>query len=119
MFEKREILRAIGEIAYVIARAGDGVQSEERERFHAILHKYLDFDSWSAISRFEMLEEKHPDPEKAFEYALAELKKYKSHMTSELTALTLGTATEVANAYHGQNPQELSYIQRLKEVLDV
>lgn len=118
MYEKREIYRAIAEVAYAIARAGDGLQSEEREKFYQIIQGNLDFDAWSAQSRFELMEKIHPSPEKAFDYALGELKKYEDHLTPELKESTLRIAEAVANAYAGKNSDEDKFLQRLKSFLD-
>lgn len=118
MYEKRELYRAIAEVAYAIARAGDGLQAEEREQFYAIINKHLDFDSWSAISRFEILEEIHPDPNNAFEYALSEIRKNKHYLTPELKNHALEVVEAVAQAYQGKNIQELNLIERFKKTMD-
>ncbi|MGK7392441.1 MAG: hypothetical protein ACNS60_18955 [Candidatus Cyclobacteriaceae bacterium M2_1C_046] len=118
MYEKRELYRAIAEVAYAIARAGDGLQSEEREQFFSIINSHLDFDSWSALSRFEILEEMHPDPMNAYEYALSEIRKYKHYLTPEIKAHGMEVANAVAEAYHGKNIQELNLLDRFKKALE-
>src|SRR5690242_9513251 len=55
--EKREIYRSIAELAYVIAMADKGLSAEERFAFTKIAEEELDFESWAAQSRFELLDE--------------------------------------------------------------
>ena len=118
MYEKRELYRAIAEAAYAVARAGDGLQSEERERFYNIIQQPLDFDSWSAESRFELLDKMHPNPSKAFEYALGEIKKYKNYLTPDLKEHALHVIKAVADAYNGNNIEELELISRFKKAVE-
>lgn len=118
MYEKREIYRSVAEVAYAIARAGDGLQAEEREQFYLILSKKLDFDSWSAQSRFDLLEEMHPDPMKAFAYAISEIKKYKSHLTPEMKNHAIEVVEAVAHAYNGKNIHEQDLIERFKNAME-
>ena len=54
MFEKREIHRAIGELAYVISKAQSGHELDEKKAFYEIIERELKFDAWAAESRFEI-----------------------------------------------------------------
>ncbi len=117
MFEKREIHRAIGELAYVIAKAGDGPQLEEKKAFYEIIEQELNFDAWSAESRFEILDEKiHPTLEHAYNEAIHEFKIHKDKLTPELKEITLRVVKKVAMAYH---PSEIKdfIIDRLERDL--
>ena len=83
--EKREIYRAIAELAYVVAKADKGLSAEERIAFYKIAAEDLDYESWAAQSRFELLDDViHPSIEKAYNDAIHELRKYKDHFTDEL-----------------------------------
>ena len=119
MFEEREIYRAIAEVAYAIARAGDGMQSEERQEFYSIIKRELDYKSWMAESRFDLLDEMHMDPSNAFDYAISELKKYRNFVTPEMKEKALNVANAVALAYHGKNPMENDYLTQLQEAFEI
>jgi tellurite resistance protein len=54
--ERLEILRSIAEMAYVIAKADKGLSSEERIAFNKIIVEELQYDSWAAQSRFDLLD---------------------------------------------------------------
>ncbi|UII30517.1 hypothetical protein LVD17_19685 [Fulvivirga ulvae] len=99
MFEKREIYRAIGELAYVIAKAGDSLRLEEKKAFMAIVEEELRFDAWAAESRFEILDEKvHPSLEHAYNEALHEFRLHKDQLTPELKEKTIKVVKKVAEA---------------------
>ncbi len=117
MIEEREIYRAIGELAYVIAKVSDRLQLEEKKAFYDIIEKELNFDAWSAESRFEILDEKvHPTIEHAYNEAIHEFKIHKDKLTPELKAITLKVMKRIANAYH---PSEIKdfIIDRLEKDL--
>ncbi|MEO1050117.1 MAG: hypothetical protein AAFX87_05815 [Bacteroidota bacterium] len=83
--EKNEVYRAIGELAYVVAKVKDGLKLEEKKTFFDIVEKELEFDAWAAESRFELLDEViHPTVDHAYNEAIHELKKYKVHFTDDL-----------------------------------
>ncbi len=117
--DKREIYRAIGELAYVVAKADKGLSAEERKAFRRIMSEDLDFDSWSAISRFELLDEvTHPSIDKAYNEAIYELKKHKDHLTPLLKAKTLLVTQKIAATFNGLSANEAFIIDRLKKDLD-
>ncbi|UII24908.1 hypothetical protein LVD15_16540 [Fulvivirga maritima] len=99
MFEKREIYRAIGELAYVIAKATNGLQPEEKAAFMQIIKEELKFEAWAAESRFEILDEKiHPTIDHAYNEALHGLKLYKEQLTPELKTTAVTVLRKVAQA---------------------
>ena len=117
MFEKREIYRAIGELAYVIAIARKGLQLEEKKAFFDIIEKELNYNAWAAESRFEILDEKiHPTIDHAYNEAIHEFKLYKAHLTPELKEITLRVVESVANTFEKTDIQEF-IIDRLKNDL--
>lgn len=116
MFEKREIYRAIGELAYIIAKV-DGLRLEEKKAFMEVVEEELKFDAWAAESRFEILDEKvHPTLEHAYNEALHEFKLYKDHLTPELKAKTLKVLKKVAETC-GKSEMKDFIIDRLEHDL--
>lgn len=117
MFEEREIYRAIGELAYVIATAGDNVHLDEKKAFYKIVEKELKLEAWAAESRFEILDEKvHPTLEHAYNEAIHEFKIHKEKLTPQLKEITLKVVREVANAYHPSEVKDF-VIDRLEHDL--
>ncbi|TRX49483.1 hypothetical protein FNH22_27080 [Fulvivirga sp. M361] len=117
MYEKREIHRAIGELAYVISRAQTGHELDEKKAFFKIIEKELDFDAWSAESRFEILDEKiHPTIDHAYNEAIHEFRRYKKYLTPELKDTTLRVIEAVARIYYKSEVQQF-VIDRLKNDL--
>jgi hypothetical protein len=87
--DKREIYRAIAEMAYVIAKAEHGISAEEKIAFFNIIEEELKGDSWIAHSHFELLDEVTlPSIDKAYNAALFELNKHKGKFTPELRQST-------------------------------
>jgi hypothetical protein len=118
MLEKTEIHRAIGELAYVIAKVGDGLHLEEKKAFFEVIERELNFDAWAAESRFEILDEKiHPTIEHAYNAAIHEFKIHKSLLTPELKATTLRVVKTVATAYHKSEMKDF-IIDRLERDLN-
>ncbi|UII23925.1 hypothetical protein [Fulvivirga ligni] len=118
MFELREIHRAIGELAYVIAKASKGLSLEEKKAFMEIVEAELSMDAWAAESRFEILDEKlHPSIDHAYNEAIHEFKLYKSHLTPELKKKTLTVARKVAEVC-GKTEMEEFILDRLERDLN-
>ena len=116
--EKREIYRAIAELAYVVAKADKGLSAEERMAFYKIAATDLDYDSWAAQSRFELLDEViHPSIEKAYNDAIHELKKYKEHFTPDLKDKAILVLQKVAASCNGLSANEAFIIDRFKKDL--
>jgi uncharacterized tellurite resistance protein B-like protein len=110
--EKREIYRAIAEMAYVIAKADRGLSADEKFAFTKIVEEELALNSWIAQSRFELLDEvTQPSIDLA-------LKKYKEHLTPELVAIALKVMNRVAESCSGFSAKEKLIIDRFKNDLD-
>jgi len=113
--EKREIYRAIAEMAYVIAKADKGLSADERMAFNNIVEEELQLNSWIAQSRFELLDEiTQPSIDQAYNEALHDLKKYREYLTEDLKARTLRVVTRVAESCSGYSEKERIIIDRLK-----
>ena len=113
--EKREIYRSIAEMAYVIAKADRGLSAEERIAFQRIIQEELDYDSWAAQSRFELLDEViDPSIEKVYNDAVHDLRKYKDHFTDDLKQKSVRVIQRVAEACSGFSEKEAFIIDRFK-----
>jgi tellurite resistance protein len=116
--QKRELYRAIAEIAYVVAKADKGLSAEERIAFKSIISKELDYESWVAQSRFELLDEiTQPSIDIAYNEAIADFKRYKDHLTPELKEKAIHVFTQVAEACGGFSSKEKFVIDRFKQDL--
>lgn len=114
--EKKEIYRAIGEMAYAVAKAQKGLTSTEKIAFFKIVEEELDYDAWAAQSRFELLEEvTHPTIEHAYNEAINELKKYKQHFTPELQIKAVKVLERVAESFLGTSEAQQFIIDRFKK----
>ncbi len=114
--EKREIIRALSEMAYVIAKSERGISSEERIAFFNIIEEELGTDAWIAQSHFEVLDEVTlPTLDKAYNAALFELRKHKSHFTPELRTKSLRILQRVADSFGGIGENEAFIIDRFKK----
>jgi uncharacterized tellurite resistance protein B-like protein len=118
--EKREIYRSIAEMAYVIAKADHGLSAGERIAFQRIIQEELDYDSWAAQSRFELLDEViEPSIEKVYNEAIHDLRKYKDHFNDDLRLKTLRVIQRVAEACSGFSDKEALIIDRFKKDLKI
>jgi hypothetical protein len=116
--EKREIYRAIAEMAYVIAKSDKGLSVEEKQTFNNIVERELELHSWIAISRFELLDEvTQPSIDIAYNEALHDLKKYRSHLTTELKDKAIYVMTKVAESCSGFSEKEKLIIDRFRSDL--
>ena len=116
--EKREIYRAIAELAYVVAKADKGLSAEERIAFYKIASEDLDYDSWAAQSRFELLDDvTHPSIDKAYNDAMHELKKYRDVFTTEMKDKALLVLQKLAASCNGLSANEAFIIDRFKKDL--
>jgi uncharacterized tellurite resistance protein B-like protein len=114
--EKRELFRAIAEMAYVIAKADHGLSAEERMAFNKIVEQELDFESWAAQSRFELLDEvTQPTMEKAYNEAIHDFRKYKSHLTEDIKRKAVVVMQKVAESCSGFSEKEAKILERFKK----
>jgi tellurite resistance protein len=116
--QKREIYRAIAEIAYVVAKSDKGLSSEERIAFNKIIETELDYESWVAQSRFDLLDEvTQPSINEAYNEAINNFRKYKDHLTPELKEKALRVFIQVAETCGGFSEKEKFVIDRFKQDL--
>jgi uncharacterized tellurite resistance protein B-like protein len=116
--ERIELFRAIAEMAYVIAKADRGLSAQERMAFHKIVEEELEFESWAAQSRFELLDEvTQPTIEVAYNEAIHDFKKYKKHLTSDLKKKAIIVLEKVAEACSGFSEHEVLILEKFKSDL--
>ncbi|MCK6618388.1 MAG: hypothetical protein L6Q51_12175 [Cyclobacteriaceae bacterium] len=116
--QKREIYRSIAEVAYVIAKADKGLSPTERMAFTNIIKEELEYDSWVAQSRFELLDEvTKPSPEEAYKDAMNDFKRYKSHLTPELKETAKRVVRRVADSCCGFSAKEAMILGRFENDL--
>lgn len=115
---RREIYRAIGELSYVVAKADHGLSAEEKAAFYRIAREELDFDSWAAESRFELLDEVvQPSIDRAYNEALHELRKYSEAMTDDLKQKAMTVLQRVAATCQGLSAKETFVLDRFRKDL--
>jgi hypothetical protein len=113
--ERQEIYRGIAEMAYVIAKADKGLSAEERIAFQKIIQDELAYESWAALSRFELLDEiTQPSVEVAYNEAMHDFRKYKSFLTTELKETCLRVMQKVADSCSGFSEKEASILKRFR-----
>lgn len=118
--EKREIYRAIGELAYVVAKADKGLSAREKMAFFQIAKEELDYESWAAQSRFDVLDEiVNPSIEQAYNDAIHEFKKYKDHLTDELKEKSLRVLQRMAVCCDGLSANEAFVLDRFRKDLSM
>lgn len=115
----REIYRSIAEVAYVIAKADKGLSSTERIAFNSIIQEELDYNSWVAQSRFELLDEvTQPSLEEAYTDAMIDLKRYKGSLTPELKEKAKRVVKRVAESCCGFSAKEALILVKFERDLD-
>lgn len=116
--EKLEILRGIAEMAYVVAKADKGLSAEERIAFHKIIEEELEFESWAAQSRFDLLDEViQPSIDNAYNEAIHDFKRYKDHLTPDLKSKAIRVMKKVAESCSGFSEKEEAIINRFTKDL--
>jgi hypothetical protein len=84
--------------------------------FNKIVVEELDFESWAAQSRFELLDEvTQPTMEKAYNEAIHDFRKYKNHLTEELKGKAILVMQKVAESCSGFSEQEAIVLDRFKK----
>jgi hypothetical protein len=113
--EKREIIRAIAEMAYVMAKAEHGISAEERIAFFRIIEEEMGTDSWIAQSHFELLDEVTlPALNNAYNAAIFELRKHREHFTPDLKERAVRVLQRVAESFGGTGENEAFVLDRFK-----
>ena len=115
----REIYRSIAEVAYVIAKADKGLSATERIAFNTIIQEELDYESWVAQSRFELLDEvTQPSLEEAYKDAMIDLKRYKGSLTPALKEKAKRVVKRLADACGGFSAKEALILVKFERDLE-
>jgi len=118
MHYDREIYSAVGELAYVITKAHDGLQSEERREFVDLIEEELGDNGLAATSRFELLDEvTNPTIEEAYNAAMSKLRNVRGHVDEPIKEKMLDILKKVALSYKGINEVEAFVLGRIKQDL--
>lgn len=118
MHYDREIYSAVGELAYVITKAHDGLQYEERKEFTDLIEEELGEHGLAATSRFELLDEvTNPSLEEAYNAAMNKLRTVKDHVDEPIKKKMLEILKKVALSYKGIDQVEQFILGRIKQDL--
>ena len=116
--ERIEIYQAIGELAYVVAKSDHDLTFAEKEAFYKIAKEELDYDSWAARDRFDLLDRvTQPTIYLAYFDALEELKKHGAAFTTELKEKALLVLQRFAACCEGLNANEAFVLARFRNDL--
>ena len=110
-----ELIKAIGELAYVVAKAHDNIVLKEKEMFYQILHENFGEFGDVAKDRFDLLcEVTNPIIIHAYNNAIHDLKKNKRQIDKQFIQLATETLNSVAMVHQGKNDFQLFILDRLK-----
>jgi uncharacterized tellurite resistance protein B-like protein len=116
MHYDREIYSSVGELAFVITKAHDGLQSEEKRAFIDLIEEELGDNGLAATSRFELLDEiTNPTIEEAYNAAMIKLRKVRDHVDQDIKNKILDILKKVAMSYRGINEVEEFILGRIKQ----
>ncbi|NJL13171.1 MAG: hypothetical protein HC913_09350 [Microscillaceae bacterium] len=115
--EERNLYRAVGELAFVIARADNILEQEERKAFHEVVLEELGEHSWIAEDRFQLIAETPAsDVESTYHHVMYLIWQNQRGLTKELVHKFISVicrVAEVANIHKNQQ----GYIDRFRHDL--
>ena len=112
--EEINIYRAISSLAFALAKADGNIQDVEKEAFIEILQEEFGKDSWSAVSRFDLLEDLNPSVENTYNEAMGVLRMYKKTFTPIVKEKAVRILLKVAESFRGITEMESIFIERFK-----
>ena len=113
---KREIYRAIAELAYAIGKVDGKLQDSEKKAFKEIIIEEFDLESWPAESRFDILDASvRPKVEHAFNGAISTIKQQQSNFGPDIKNACIRVLERVADAHKGTEEMEMFFIERFKK----
>lgn len=109
----KDLYRAIGELAYVIARTDNQTNNLERKVFQEAIKEELGKDSWVASDRFDNLYDQSVkiDPEKTYHHAIYLMKIHQEILTEELIEKFINVLEKVGGV-SGISDEERILIER-------
>ncbi|GAB4396977.1 MAG: hypothetical protein OHK0053_12340 [Microscillaceae bacterium] len=115
--EERNLYRAVGELAFVIARSDNILHHEERKAFHEVVLEELGEHSWIAEDRFQLIADTPAsDVESAYHHVLYLIRQNQRGLTKDLVhkfIRVICRVAEVANIHKNQQ----GYIDRFRHDL--
>lgn len=112
---ERELYRAVGELAFVIAKADKILRESEKEAFRKVIREDLGVSGWIAEDRFNMIEHTPTsDLDSSYNHVIFLIKKNSAGLTEDLKNRFIHVITkvaEVAGVHHSQK----ALINRFKE----
>lgn len=114
---RSNLYRAVGELAFVIAKSDNILRDSERQAFYQVIRKNFGVNSWVAEDRFNLIE-KTPttDVESSYNQVIFNIKRNREGLTPNLVKrfiMVIGEVAEVA----GVHEKQAEYINRFKEDL--
>ncbi|HAS40356.1 MAG TPA: hypothetical protein DCS93_07745 [Microscillaceae bacterium] len=113
--EERDLYRAIGDLAYVIATVDGVLSNSEKIVFQEAIKEDLGENSWLALDRFEQLENEYIDRDLEVTYnrVMFIIRKNQQALTQEHIDTFISILEKVAGVY-GISEEEMSVITQFK-----
>jgi uncharacterized tellurite resistance protein B-like protein len=121
MTEIENLHYAIGELAYAIARADGKVQTEEKEKFHAIVKAELrckDYAFEVSDIIFQIINKDNNDSETTYKWAMDQIKLNRRYLSPELKKTFIRVMEKVAIAFPPVTKSEQNLIDRFKNDIE-
>jgi hypothetical protein len=114
--EVRNLYRAIGELAYVLAKIDKSLSQVERLVFQEAIKEELGKDSWLAKDRFEMLENQgiKADLEQTYNRVLFAIRQNRLGLNEDLIEKFIAVLEKVGGV-SGITDEEIAIIERFRE----
>ncbi len=119
----QKLYYALGELAYVMAKADGKIQNEEKEKLHDLVigstsEHSIDFDYSEII--FQVLEKENMDSKTTYEMAMDKFKKLSYFFKDDegMKERFLNTLQQIADAYPEESPDEEAWMVRIRKDFD-
>lgn len=118
--QQKDLYRAMGELAYAIAKSDKVLSKEEREAFLMVIDQDLGRESWLAKDRFEMLENQliQTNIEKTYNHVMYLLKINKDALTGDIVKKFKDVVNSIAQATVQMTEEEKSLLNRFHQDLN-
>lgn len=115
--EERNLYRAVGELAFVIAKADNILRDSERKAFQQVIHEDFGENSWLVEDRFKLIE-KTPttDVESTYHHVIYMIKQNQQGLSQDLVDKFIHVISQVAEVADVHQNQKV-YINRFQEDL--
>ena len=115
--EERNLYRAVGELAFVIAKADNILRDSERKAFQKVIHEDFGENSWLVEDRFKLIE-KTPtsNVESTYNHVIYMIKQNQQGLSQDLVNKFIHVISKVAEVADVHQNQRI-YIERFQEDL--